>query len=354
MKQLGLIFFAISLILFSGIASFAQESEAKVVDEVIAQVNDGVITLSRIKNETKGVIDTYVQDGKTREEAEKLVEAKKGELIANLINEELLVQKAKEMNMDADIDASLNQRFKQIMDQYHFTKVEQLEAEMKKQGVDPQEIREIWRKQAIREAVLRQEVQSKVYWAATPTELKAYFDAHKDKFTTPETVGMSEIFLSFAGRDPAVVREKAKEIAKLARTGVDFEKLVVENSDRQDAATTKGKVDPINVKDLDPKFATAIKGLKVGDISDPVEVGDTGISILKIDVRTQQSSDAKFDENAVRMAILNEKAPQAQKDFLAKLRDEAYIKINDAYRPIVSPILFADERKDKTEKTANK
>ena len=256
--------------------------------------------------------------------------------------------------MDAEIDASLNQRLRDIMNQYQMKTVEQLETEMRKQGIDPQELREIWRKQATREAVIRQEVQSKVYWAATPTELKAYFDAHKDKFTTPETVGLSEIFLSFAGRDPAVVREKAKELVKLARTGVDFTKLVAENSDRPDAATTKGKVDPINVKDLDPKFATAIKDLKVGDISEPVEVGQTGISILKIDTRTQPSNDVKFDENAVRMAILNEKAPQAQKDYLAKLRDEAYIKINDAYRPIVSPILFADERKDKMEKTANK
>jgi len=354
MKQLALILFAAGVLLFSGLATFAQESEAKVVDEVIAQVNDGVITLSRIKKETKGVVDSYIEQGKTRDEAQKMVDGKQGELIANLINEELLVQKAKDLNMDSDIDASLNQRFAQIMKQYNMTKVEQLEAEMRKQGVDPQEIREIWRKQAMRDMVLQREVQSKVYWKSTPAELKAYFEAHKDKFTTPETVGMSEIFLSFAGRDPAVVREKAKELVRLARTGVDFTKLVAENSDRQDAATTKGKVDPIYVKDLDPKFATAIKGLKVGDISDPVEVGDTGISILKIDARTQQSSDAKFDENAVRLAILNEKAPQAQKDYLAKLRDEAYIKINDAYRPIVSPILFADERKAETQKPANK
>ena len=354
MKQLCLIFLTIGLLLFSGLATFAQESEAKVVDEVIAQVNDGVITLSRIKKETKGVVDSYVEQGKTREEAQKMVDGKEGELIANLINEELLVQKAKDLNMDADIDASLNQRFKQIMDQYHLKTVAELEAEMKKQGVDPQEIREIWRKQATRDAVLRQEVQSKLYWAATPAELKAYFDAHKDKFTTPETVGMSEIFLSFAGRDPAAVREKAKDLVRLARTGVDFTKLVAENSDRPDAATTKGKVDTINVKELDPKFANAIKGLKVGDIAEPVEIDQTGISILKIDTRTQPSNDAKFDESAVRMAILNEKAAQAQKDYLAKLRDDAYIKISDAYRPMVSPILFADERKAQPDKPANK
>jgi len=355
MKQFGLIFFAIAAILMSGLVTFAQESDAKVIDEVIAQVNDGVITLSRIKRETKGVVDSYVQEGKKRDEAQKMVDGKQGELIANLINEELLVQRAKDLNLDSEVDASLNQRFAQIMKQYNFTKVEQLEAEMKNQGVDPQEIREIWRKQATRDIVLQREVQSKVYWAATPAEVKDYFEKHKDKFSTPETVSMSEIFLGFAGRNEAAVREKAKNLVTLARTGVDFAKLVAENSDRPDAAQTKGKVDPINVKDLDPKFVTAIKGLKAGGISDPVDVDQTGISILRIDARTQASNDAKFDENAVRIAILNEKAPQAQKDYLAKLRDDAYIKISDTYRPMVSPILFADERKDTSKaKPANK
>src|SRR4029079_3701059 len=98
------------------------------------------------------------------------------------------------LNMDSDVDASLNQRFKQIMDQYHLKTVAELEAEMKKQGVDPQEIREIWRKQATRDLVLQREVQSKVYWQSTPTELKAYFEAHTDKFTTTETARMREIF----------------------------------------------------------------------------------------------------------------------------------------------------------------
>jgi hypothetical protein len=51
-----------------------------------------------------------------------------------------------------------------------------------------------------------------------------------------------------------------------------------------------------------------------------------------------------FDEGAVRLAMMNEKVGAEQKKFMAQLREEAYIKISDTYRPIVSPILFADER----------
>ncbi|MEO7539830.1 MAG: hypothetical protein ABIV21_07370, partial [Pyrinomonadaceae bacterium] len=74
-----------------GITAFSQETQTRVVDEVVAVVNDGVITLSRVKKESKNIIDAYVHEGKTREEAQKIVDEKQGELIANLINEELLV-----------------------------------------------------------------------------------------------------------------------------------------------------------------------------------------------------------------------------------------------------------------------
>src|SRR5690242_19246000 len=94
-----------------GLATFGQEAETKVVDEVIAVVNDGVITLSQVRRESKNAVDSYVQEGKKREEAEKLVDAKQGELIASLINEELLLQRAKEGGFDSDIDAQINQRF---------------------------------------------------------------------------------------------------------------------------------------------------------------------------------------------------------------------------------------------------
>ncbi len=64
--------------------------------------------------------------------------------------------------------------------------------------------------------------------------------------------------------------------------------------------------------------------------------------------REAASSESVFDENAVRLAITQERAPLEHKKFMSKLRDDSYIKISEAYRPVVSPILFADERKEKT------
>lgn len=351
MNRISSAIFSIAILFLMSFAAFAQESEVKVVDEVVAQVNEGVITLSRIKREMKLAVDTFVAEGKTAEEAQKLVNEKQGELIASVINEELLIQKSKELGLDSEIEANINQRFLQIMKEQNIKTLDELYKVMEAQNVDPKEIREVWRKQSIREAVLQREVTSKIYWQPSSKELKDYFEKNKTKFSKPERVTLSEIFLSFAGRDEAQVREKAKKLVTELKAGADFKKVVAENSDRANAAQNGGKVDSFNVKDLDPKFADAIKGLKTGDITQPIELDQTGIEILRIDEKNEASNEAFFDENAVRLAILSEKGPDAQKKFMAEMRQDSYIKISETYRPIVSPILFADERKtEKAEK----
>jgi parvulin-like peptidyl-prolyl isomerase len=211
----------------------------------------------------------------------------------------------------------------------------------------------MWRRQAIREMLIQREVHSKLYWEPTAKDVKDYFEKNRAKFTKPETVTLSEIFLAFAGRDEAAVREKAKQLVTQLRGGADFQKLAVENSDKPEAATTKGKVDTFEVKQLDTKFADAIKGLNKGGITEPIPIEDIGLTILRVDERTAASPESHFDERNVRMAMMSEKAPARVKEFMSKLREGSYIKINDTYRPLVAPILFEEERKEKTATKSN-
>ena len=346
MRIFSNISFFIFVLLLISVPAFAQETQTKVVDEVVAQVNDGVITLSRIKREIKEIVDAEVQTGKKREDVQKTVDEKQGELIANLINEELLIQKAKEMGLDSEVEATLNQRLADIMKQYNLKTVDALYKEMEKNGVDPQELKDSWRKEATRDKVLQKELQAKIYWGFNGKELKDYFEKHKDKFTKPETVSISEIFLAFAGRDENAVREKAKKTYADLKGGADFSKAAKDN-DPGVVTDGAGKVENLKVADLSEILAKALKGVKPGDIAEPFEADQLGMVILRVDSRAAASSDSVFDENAVRLAMMAEKLPDEQKKFMAKLREDAYIKISDSYRPLVSPILFADERKDK-------
>ena len=335
-------------------SAFGQETDEKVVDEVVAQVNNGVITLSKVKREIKNIVDAEVQQNKKDPaEVRKVVEAKQGELIANLINEELMIDRAKEAGIEKEADAEVNQRFIQVMKQYGLKTVDALYKEMEKTGVNPQDVREMWRRQAIREMLIQREVHAKLYWEPTAKDVKDYFEKNKAKFTKPETVTLSEIFLAFAGREEAAVREKAKGLVTQLKGGADFQKLAVENSDKPEVATTKGKVDTFDLKQLDTKFADAIKGLNKGGITEPIAIDDIGLSILRVDDRSAASAESHYDEAKVRVAIMSEKAPAKVKEFMSKLREGSYIKISDTYRPLVAPILFEEERKEKTATKAN-
>ena len=342
MKFIRSAIFIIAVLSFSIIPIFAQESEAVVIDEVIAQINDGVLTLSRVKRESKEVIEGLIQEGKKPEEAKALVDGKQGEIIAGLIIEELILQKGKEEGIDSEVEIEVNKRFLSIMKQEKMTTLDALYKAMESQGVRPDDYRELWRKQISRDIVMQREVDGKVYWSLSTKELRDYFEKNKAKFTKPETVTLSEIFLNLAGRDKATLMEKAKQIVAELRKGGDFEKLAVENSDRPNVKENKGKVGTFTIADLNEKLSTPIKSVKAGEVSDPIDVED-GIEILKVVERSEASSESFFDEDAVRKVLAYEKIPEARKKFLADLRKDAFIKVSEGYRAIVLPFLNKDE-----------
>lgn len=331
----------IAVLVFSVFSALAQENEPVVIDEVVAQVNDGVLTLSRINREMKDFIESLVQQGKKPEEAKVEIEGKKGELIANLINEELLVQKGKEIGVEGDVESQVNQRFLQIMKEQNIKTLEALYKAMRDQGVNPEEIREIWRKQITKEAVLYREVDQKVYWGLTIKELRAYWEANKQKFTKPEMVTLSEIFLNFAGRDENAVREKAKQLVERLRKGEDFEKLAVENSDRSDVQQNKGKAGKFRADELNEKLGPPIKKTAVGGVTDPIEITE-GIEIIRVDAREEASNESFFDEDAVRRVLAMERIPGERKKFMTELRKDAYIELAESYRALVLPFLNKD------------
>jgi len=178
MRFVGSCLFLFAFFMLTVSAVSAQESEDRVIDEVVAVVNDGVITLSKVKREMKDLVDGAVQQGKKREDAQREVDEKRGELIANLVNEELLMQKARDLGLEKEINEGVNRRMLEIMAQYKLKTLDALYQEMEKNGLDPKDIKDVWQKQATRDLVLQREVQAKIYWGASQKEVKDYYEAH--------------------------------------------------------------------------------------------------------------------------------------------------------------------------------
>jgi peptidyl-prolyl cis-trans isomerase SurA len=347
-----------ALLVFPSITR-AQEGEPVVVDEVIAQVNDGIVTLSQLKREMRERIETMKQNGMTEQQALAEAEKRKPELIAILINEQLLLQKGKELDLTQRVEDEVNKRMLQVAIDNHINGMDKLCEAMKQSGMSCEDTRATMRVEIMKQAVMESEVESKIFYAFTPDELHKYFDAHKDKFVKPETVELSEIFLGLAGKSEADVKARAADLVKQARGGADFCTLAAAYSERPAPPGQKPcKVGEFTVPELRPDIAGAIKSVAAGGVSEPLKT-EEGYQILRVDTRTAGSNSATFNENAVRIAMTGEQSPKAREDYLQNLRNEGYVNVAANYRDAVMPLLKivpppAATKRDQPEKKKGK
>jgi peptidyl-prolyl cis-trans isomerase SurA len=335
--------FALALLASAPAPAHAQESELQVVDEVIAQVNDDVITLSMLKRESKERTDSLKQSGMPQAEAEAEVAKRQSELIATLVNEMLLLQKGKELDMSSEVEAEVNRRMLDVAKEQGIPTIEKLDAAMRESGVDPVATRQTLRTEIMKQMVIQQEVDRKLFLGPTIDELQKYFQAHQDKFRKPESVTISELFLSSAGKNEAEVKARALELVRQLRAGADFAALAAANSEREvngvrTGPQNKGRVGVFELPSLREDIATAIRDVKAGGVSEPLRSND-GYQIFRVDERAAASNAATFNENKVREAITIENSDKQRDEYLQGLRNEAYIKIAESYRASVAPLL---------------
>jgi peptidyl-prolyl cis-trans isomerase SurA len=349
-RSLTAVFAALVFAFLAVAPARAQEEVAPVVlDEPIVQVNADVVLLSHLKRENGEFKDVLTKRGMTPEQADAEIAKKQPEIIFNLINEALLLQRSKDIpRLTEEIEAEVNREVLRVAKQSGLSTLEELEEAMKREGLSLSEIKETLRRQFTRQAVLQREVDAKIYYNLTDADLHKYYDANRSKFAS---VTISEIFLSLAGRSEADVKAKAADLVARARTtGADFGDLAVKNSEREQngvrvAEKTKGLLSEGDgkprwflISDLQPSIAEALKDVKAGGVSEPIKT-DEGYLILRINDR-----DDSFKENFVRGMITAERADKAHEEYLTTLRKEAYIKPAESYKEVLTPLLEKDKQ----------
>lgn len=123
-------------------ATYAQEGEPIVVDEVIAQVNSEVITLSQVKREMNEAIEAMKGQGASEQQATEEVSRRRAELIAGLIKQQLLIQKGKELGFAEEVEAEVNKRMLEVAAEQGIKTIEGLDTAMRAAGVDPVTVRQ--------------------------------------------------------------------------------------------------------------------------------------------------------------------------------------------------------------------
>jgi parvulin-like peptidyl-prolyl isomerase len=339
-------FAALLLSLVAAPGALAQEDDAAttVLDEPVVQVNNDVIMLSSLNRQFRDFKEALVkQRGITEQQADEELAKRRPEIIFNLITESLLIEKGKELpGLSEQIEAEVNREMLRVCKAQQLNTLERCEEAMRGEGISPEEIRRTLRAQFTTQAVLQREVDAKIYYAFTDAELQKYYSEHRDKF---QSVTLSEIFLSSAGRKPEEVGAKAAQLVAQARAAADFGALAEANTERENTKKTKGRIEDNgkprwfllnDLATVSKKIAEAVKPLKAGQVTDAIQT-DEGYVIYKVNER-----DDAFNENQVRGEMLAERGPKEREVYVATLRKDAYIKPAKKYEEMIQPLLDKD------------
>jgi parvulin-like peptidyl-prolyl isomerase len=180
---------------------------------------------------------------------------------------------------------------------------------------------------------MKLEAQAKAVKEPDSSELKVYYDAHHDLFTTPEQARVSMIMLKVDPSSPSAVWEQAREeaaaIVGRLNKGTDFAELArIHSSDP--SSQNGGDMGFIHTGMLGENAQQVLDIMEKGETSSPVVLLE-GVAIFRLDDRTKPQLNAfeTVKERAV-LLLKREKSEQQWQALMSKLRKETKIEVNDA------------------------
>ena len=159
--------------------------QGKVVEDIVARVNDQIITSSDYDRAAEQLTGEAGQQSIPPRE----LEQKKADLLRDLIDQQLLLSKGKELGITGETE--LIKRLDEIRKQNHLESMEDLEKAAQQQGVSYEDFKANIRNSIITQQVVRDEVGRKI--SMPPGEVQAFFKAHESEFAQPESVTLNGV-----------------------------------------------------------------------------------------------------------------------------------------------------------------
>ncbi|NDD64504.1 MAG: hypothetical protein EBZ36_11100, partial [Acidobacteria bacterium] len=298
----------------------AQDPDASLVDEVIARVNSGVIMRSSFESSQRDVLEELKKQGLKGDDLEKKFSEWKPRILDELINTQLLAQRARDLSIN--VDAQVNQQLLRMMKENNCESLECLSQKMREANYDIEEVKRIMAENFSKDAVIGREVYGRVYQQLTEKDKRDAYEKNKEFFTEPGELTLSRIYIAF-GKDQAQAAARSQEILRQARGGaIEFGTLAERFSDDEAGRKSKGTIGAIKVPDLAPAVRDAVEKAPAGSITEPVKL-DNGFYIFRIDQRKEPVA-LPFEDEKVQDAIgrylVNQKSEKQIEEYLAKLR----------------------------------
>jgi peptidyl-prolyl cis-trans isomerase SurA len=260
-------------------------------------------------------------------------------VVEQLINNEILLERAKKLNLEAS-DGEVEDKFTELKSPYT---EEEFQRKLKDGGMTVDDLKRDLRRQLSIQKLLNREVAAKV--TITDQDVTDFYNANRNQFNVAEAqYRISQIVIT--PRKDALVRNrknddatneaeaqrKAKMLEDKLNSGADFAQLAMDYSEDPNTATNGGDLgyipeSSLNAPQTDPLLKKMVMGMKPGQVSPPIQLKDS-IRILKLVAREAAGQRSVSDpqvQQMVRDTLRNRKEQLLRNAYLAVARDEAHV-----------------------------
>jgi peptidyl-prolyl cis-trans isomerase SurA len=318
-----------------------------VVEEIIARVNNEIVTRSeyvRSRDQLKQEIQQ--QDAAN---ADRVFADKQRDVLRDLIDQQLLLQKAKDLGITGDTE--LIKKLDEMRKQMNLESMEDLEKAAEAQGASYEDFKQNLRNQIVTQRVIGQEVGSKL--AMNKEEEKKFYEEHKAEMEQPEQVRLSEILIApkmpakpAAGADAKpeppssseadtqaaldAAQAKAEDLLEQIHKGAKFADLAKKYSDGP-SAKEGGDLSYFKRGTLAKELEDKVFTLKAGDVTDVIRTKQGYVILQTVEHQTAGIPPMKEVEPRIQDALYMQKLQPALRNYLTQLREDAFIDIKTGY-----------------------
>jgi peptidyl-prolyl cis-trans isomerase SurA len=294
----------------------------QVVEEIVAIVNDDIITLSDFRSQYE-MTEAQLRAAQLPADqmTQQLAQLRK-DFLDSLITEMLLLQKAKELGLN--VQEQMKAMLEKIKTDNNIASDADLRRAVESQGMPY----DVWLKQyeegMMRQGVLYTEVERSI--VLEDAEVVQYYKKNPAEFTTPTQYKIEAIYLADQGRTPEQIEALKASIDAKLKSGVAFTDTAAELSD-EPLKDAKGELGTFKQGELEPALESPLERLKAGETSPWINI-KSGWYLLKL-VEKTDSFLRPFDEarKEVEDKIYNQKRAVKGEAYLKELREKSFVKI---------------------------
>ena len=300
-----------------------------VIEEIVAKVNGDVVLRSEFEDAMDEMRRQVAADTSVpAEQKAAAVEQRKDNVLRDLVDERLLIQKGQELGISVEAEV-LRQR-DALMKQYNLNTIEEFETwAAEKAGMPVEDLMARLRDNYLSQAVIGNEVGSRV--VVGRDEIQKYYEEHKDEFVRKEGVRLAEILISKEDGPAAEVEKEANDVHARVKRGEPFAEMARRFSDSLGSKDAGGDIGIWRRGVLDPKIEQMVFDQNPGYITDLIET-ERGYLMLKVTDRYREGlAELEEVDEEIRNRIAGPRYAPAIREYLTDLRYDAYIEIRPGY-----------------------